>query len=131
MYVCMYVCMYVEEDNLSPFDSNIACLSKSIEINNNKHVYRQSQVRMPKRLWGRVGRMLVDHRDGLSSSSFGDGDGDDGDGEDDGDVDDDDDDDDDDDNCRNNYKWSLHHKHSKHAAYITCTSNGKIIMYFL
>ena len=27
-----------EEDNLSPFDSNIACLFQSIEINNNKHV---------------------------------------------------------------------------------------------
>ena len=26
------------EDNLSPFDSNIACLCHSIEINNNKHV---------------------------------------------------------------------------------------------
>ena len=36
-----------EEDNLSPLDSNIACLCQSIEINNNKHVYRQSQVRMP------------------------------------------------------------------------------------
>ena len=36
-----------EEDNLSPFDSNIACLCQSIEINNNKHVYRQSQVRRP------------------------------------------------------------------------------------
>ena len=36
-----------EEDNLSPFDSNIACLCQSMEINNNKHVYRQSQVRMP------------------------------------------------------------------------------------
>ena len=35
-----------EEDNLSPLDSNIACLSQSIEINN-KHVYRQSQVRKP------------------------------------------------------------------------------------
>ena len=34
-----------EEDNLSPFDSNIACLCQSIEINNNKYVYRQSQVR--------------------------------------------------------------------------------------
>ena len=28
-----------EEDNLSPFDSNIACLCQSIEINNNKYVY--------------------------------------------------------------------------------------------
>ena len=28
-----------EEDCLSPFDSNIACLCQSIEINNNKHVY--------------------------------------------------------------------------------------------
>ena len=36
-----------EEDNLSPFDSNIACLCQSIEINNNKYVYRQSQVRKP------------------------------------------------------------------------------------
>ena len=36
-----------EEDNLSPFDSNIACLCQSTEINNNKHVYRQSQVRKP------------------------------------------------------------------------------------
>ena len=69
MYVCMCVYIYIyinstlaiwclrpwwvrflpsaEEDNLSPFDSNIACLCQSIEINNNKHVYRQSQVRMP------------------------------------------------------------------------------------
>ena len=36
-----------EEDNLSPFDSNIACLCQTIEINNNKHVYRQRQVRKP------------------------------------------------------------------------------------
>ena len=36
-----------EEDNLSPFDSKIACLCQSIEMNNNKYVYRQSQVRMP------------------------------------------------------------------------------------
>ena len=35
------------EDYLSPFDSNIACLCHSIEININKHVYRQSQVRKP------------------------------------------------------------------------------------
>ena len=34
-----------EEHNLSPFDLNIACLCQSIEINNNKYVYRQSQVR--------------------------------------------------------------------------------------
>ena len=36
-----------EEDNLSPFDSKIACLCQSIEINNNKYVNRQSQVRTP------------------------------------------------------------------------------------
>ena len=36
-----------EEDNLFPFYSNIAFLCQSIEINNNKHVYRQSQVRKP------------------------------------------------------------------------------------
>ena len=72
MYACMHACMYsvglsagiqsaedwvsetlwvrilhsAEEDNLSPFDSKIACLCQSIEINNNKYVYRQSQVRM-------------------------------------------------------------------------------------
>ena len=34
-----------EEHNLSPFDLNIACLCQSIETNNNKYVYRQSQVR--------------------------------------------------------------------------------------
>ena len=34
-----------EEDNLSPFDSNIACLCQSIEINNNRYVCRQGQVR--------------------------------------------------------------------------------------
>ena len=32
---------------LFPFDSKIACLCQSIEVNNNKYVYRQSQVRMP------------------------------------------------------------------------------------
>ena len=32
---------------MSPLDSKIACRCQSIEINNNKHVYRQSQVRMP------------------------------------------------------------------------------------
>ena len=31
----------------SKFFSKIACLCQSIEINNNKHVYRQSQVRKP------------------------------------------------------------------------------------
>ena len=36
-----------EENNLSPFDSNIACLCQSIEINNNKHIYLQNQVRKP------------------------------------------------------------------------------------
>ena len=34
-------------NNLSRFDSKIVCLCQSIEINNNKYVYRQSQVRMP------------------------------------------------------------------------------------
>ena len=53
--VCIYIyvnlCVYVgyagKDNNLSPFDSKIACLCQSIEINNNKYVYRQSQVRMP------------------------------------------------------------------------------------
>ena len=36
-----------EEDNWPPLDSNIACLWLSIEINNNKHVCRQNQVRKP------------------------------------------------------------------------------------
>ena len=61
MHVCMYLFLTSmlwhrqaifkskgEEDNLlSPFDSNIVCLCQSIEVNNNKHAYRQSQVRMP------------------------------------------------------------------------------------
>ena len=34
-----------EEHNLSLFDLNIAYLCRSIEINNNKYVYRQSQMR--------------------------------------------------------------------------------------
>ena len=34
-----------EEHNLSPFDLNIACLCQSIEVNNNKYVYRQIQAR--------------------------------------------------------------------------------------
>ena len=34
-----------KEKNLSPFDSKIACLCRSININNNKHVYHQSQLR--------------------------------------------------------------------------------------
>ena len=41
------ILLSAEEDNLSPFDSKIACLCQSIEINNNKYVYRQSQVWMP------------------------------------------------------------------------------------
>ena len=36
-----------EEDSLCPFESKIACLCLSIAINNNKHVYRQRQVRKP------------------------------------------------------------------------------------
>ena len=39
------ILLSAEEHNLSPFDLNIACLCQSIEINNNKYVYRQSQVR--------------------------------------------------------------------------------------
>ena len=41
------ILLSAEEDKLSPFDSKIACLCQSIEINNNKFVYRQVQVRMP------------------------------------------------------------------------------------
>ena len=33
-----------EEHNLSPFDLNIACLCQSIEINNNKYVFRNSNI---------------------------------------------------------------------------------------
>ena len=44
---CVRILHSVEEDNLSPFDSNIACLYQSIEIKNNKHVYHQSQARKP------------------------------------------------------------------------------------
>ena len=39
------ILLSAEEHNLSPFDLNIACLCQSIEINNNKYVYRQSQMR--------------------------------------------------------------------------------------
>ena len=39
------ILLSAEGHNWSPFDLNIACLCQSIEINNNKHVYRQSQVR--------------------------------------------------------------------------------------
>ena len=35
------------EDKLCPFDLKITCLCQSIKINNDKHVYRQSQVRKP------------------------------------------------------------------------------------
>ena len=38
----MQILLSAEEDNLSLFDSQIACLCQSIEINNNKHVYHQS-----------------------------------------------------------------------------------------
>ena len=34
-----------KEGDLSPFDSKIACPCQSFHINNNKHVYRKSQVR--------------------------------------------------------------------------------------
>ena len=44
---CVRILHSAEEDDLSPFDSNIAFLCQSIEINNNKHDYRQSQVRKP------------------------------------------------------------------------------------
>ena len=36
-----------EEDTLSPFELKITCLCQSMKINNNKHVYCQSQVRKP------------------------------------------------------------------------------------
>ena len=39
--------LHSADGDLSPFDSNIACLCQSVEINNNKHVYCQSQVRKP------------------------------------------------------------------------------------
>ena len=48
------------------FDSKIACLCQSIKINNNKHVYRQSQVAKANRQWSQV----THHRNGLLSSSF-------------------------------------------------------------
>ena len=43
----VWILLSAEEDNLSPFDSKITCLCQSIEINNNKYVYRQSQVWTP------------------------------------------------------------------------------------
>ena len=45
MYVCMYVCMYVRTYVRTYV--RMYCLCQSIQINNNKYVYRQSQVRMP------------------------------------------------------------------------------------
>ena len=40
----VYIILHsAEEDNLSPFDSNIACLCQSIEINNNKYVTDTNQ----------------------------------------------------------------------------------------
>ena len=57
--------------NLSPFDSNIACLCQSIDINNNKHVYRQSQERKPTASgveWAACSLMIIVL--GFSSSSF-------------------------------------------------------------
>ena len=47
LWVAVRILHSAEKDILSPFDSKIACLCQSIEINNNKHVYRQSQVRKP------------------------------------------------------------------------------------
>ena len=44
---CVRILHSAEEDNLTPFHSNIAYLCQSIEINNSKHEYRQSQVRKP------------------------------------------------------------------------------------
>ena len=42
---CIQILHLAEEDNLSLFDLKIACLCQSIEINNNRHVYCQSQLR--------------------------------------------------------------------------------------
>ena len=50
--------------------SGIAYFYQIIEDNNNKHVYRQSQVRKANWQWGRVSWMLVDHKDWLLSSGF-------------------------------------------------------------
>ena len=63
------ILLSAEEDNLSPFDSNIACLCQSIEINNNKHVCMCVCV-YPCMYVCMYVCMLADHRDGLSSSSF-------------------------------------------------------------
>ena len=58
-----------EEDNLSPFDSNTACLCQSTEINNSKRISPEPGAKTNWQ-WGRVGWRLADHRDGLSSSCF-------------------------------------------------------------
>ena len=54
-----------EGDKLSPFDSKIACLCQSIEINISPEPGAKANWQ-----WGRVGWMLAHHRDGLSSSSL-------------------------------------------------------------
>ena len=55
-----------EEDNLSPLDSNIACMCQIFEINRNKHIARARCEAQPA--VGRVGWILADHVDGLSNS---------------------------------------------------------------
>ena len=57
IYICtmyIYVCVLkfrilhsTKDDNLSPFDSKIACLCQSIKTKNNRLVYHQRQVRKP------------------------------------------------------------------------------------
>ena len=59
-----------EGNHLSPLDSKIACLCQSIAINNNKHIYRKSQVQKPHRWWSQVDWMISHYREWLLSSSF-------------------------------------------------------------
>ena len=91
-YIVCYVCglfqrpwvrifLSAEEDNLSPFDSKIACLCT--EIDNNIDVYRQSQLWKPTGsgfewaecsliigtgYWVQIFSLILDSSDGLSAS---------------------------------------------------------------
>ena len=58
------------EDNLCPFDSKIAYLCQSIEINNNKHLCMLEPGVKAHLQWNQVSWMFTHHRDGLLSSSF-------------------------------------------------------------
>ena len=65
------ILLSAEEDNLSLFDSNIACLCQSIEINNNKYVYCIGHVRWVYAAESGVKRYIFAHiRDNIRLSTW-------------------------------------------------------------